>query len=226
MGYVSLTCEFIEDGEKQRLYVGRPTVEGEDYIATQTAVIREEYPTATNIVVTENPRNDGYPYAVDALIEFMLFKRPDLDREKLLESEWLILTTDRKEYQRGAYVCNLSEAKAIFDDEDSEYTDWVYLREFGIVVFDVTKHTSHEIFLAHWYTIIKYILNGTADFERKMLRYDWKSGDAEKFLHAKYGFYMTSAYGVGSVNKSADMKLTFDEKQVFSRFRFRDLEPD
>jgi hypothetical protein len=81
--------------------------------------------------------------------------------------------------------------------------------------------------MAHWYFIIKDVLNTTIDFETftdsKLLRLD--NLGTENFLHAKYGFYKTSAYGVGVVSKSANFKLNAQEKIVFNTFKFRDYEP-
>lgn len=225
MGYVSLVCTYTVGGKKDGYRTSRPTKDGEDYLATERAKILKEYPAAKNIEVKEPPFNEGYPYALDGLIDLIQSKRPDITREEIEKLSYMVLLTHRDDYYRGAYITTLPEAKRIFDDADSEYRDWVYFREFGIVIFDVTKHVSHEIFLYHWYAILAHVLPFDTKLERSLLRL---RGDysGEPFLHAKFGFYRTSAYGIGNVIKSANMKLTAAEKAVFGQFRFRDLEPD
>lgn len=223
MGYVTLNCEWTEGCDKTKACrVSRSTEDGEDYIATQIERIKKEYPLATDITVVEPPFNEGKPYAVDILIDYIMSRRPDLDRKRVTELDWLILDTDRKDYFSNGYVTNLADAKKIFDDEESNYRDWVYLREPGFVIFDVTQHTSHELFLAHWYQILTQILPTNKEFDTYTVRGD---EEAESFLHAQCGFYLSSAYGVGHVTKSSNMKLTGQEKIVFKNFTFRDLDP-
>jgi len=223
MGYVSLECTYTIDGKSEGMNVSRPTKDGEDYIATQKAEILEEFPTATDIVVIEEPYNEGHPYAVDTLVDLILEHRPDIDRQTLLGYEFRILRTKRDKYNRGAYIVPLEDAKAILDKDD--YRDWVYFKDFGFVIFDVTKHTSHEIFLSCWYHILTHILPTKVDFETQMEKIDTEE-DAEKFLHAKHGFFLSGAMNLYLVNKSTEYKLDFQEKAIFGKCRFRDLEPE
>jgi hypothetical protein len=226
MLYVRLICTWIEDGKQRDYIVSRPAGEKEKYLVTQAKRIKKECPKATDIKVVEAPFNDGYPHAVDGLIDIILQKRPDLSREVLSELHWTILTTDRRDYKRGAYICSLAEAKQIIEDRDTHYMDWVYIRPLNIVIFDVTKHTSHQIFLSYWYFILTYLLTSTPPYDTidkiadECLDYD---EDSEKFLLSDYGFFKTSAYGVGTVLKSEKMKLTAQEKTAFARYTFRDL---
>ena len=224
MGYVSLNCEWAINGKSDGYRTSRPTKDGEDYIATTIAGIKADHPKATNIVVVEEPYNEGHPYAIDTLIGYIRIRRPDISAEDIEDAKFMLLTDARDRYRRGAYITSLAEAKKIFDDEDSDYNDWVYLREFGIVLFNVTEHTSHELFLTHWYHVLVHVLPTKANLEKRLLRGDHKT-DPEKFLHAKCGFFLTSAHGIGMVTKSADMKLNAQEKTVFGRFKFRDIEP-
>ncbi len=224
--YVRLICTWMEEGKQRGYIVSRSAGEKEKYLVTQAKRIKQECPKAANIKVVEAPFNDGYPFALDGLIDIILQKRPDLSREALSELHWTILTTDRRDYKRGAYICSLAEAKDIFEDSDTHYMDWVYIRPLNIVIFDVIKHTSHQIFLSYWYYILTYLLTSTPPYDTMEkiaeagVEYD---EDSEKFLLSNYGFFKTSAYGVGTVLKSEQMKLTAQEKNVFARYKFGDL---
>lgn len=223
MAYISLDCSWREAGEERSVRIGRSSMPGEDYIATEIADILKEHPTATDIKVVERPYNEGYPFAVDALIDCILARRTDLDRMTVERVSSSILRTDRKDYRRGAYIATLPEAKKIFADKSSTYEDWVYFREFGFVLFDVTKHGSHGVFLTHWHRIFELFKSGE-EFTFANIRGNFDTG-AEQFLHAKHGFYLSSAYGTSVVSKSANMKLTAQEKIVFGKMKFSDIEP-
>lgn len=226
MGYVSLDCEYKVGRQVHRYYGGRNVKDGEDFIAAEIAEIKKDHPKATNIVVKERPYNEGYPFALDYLIDRIREHRPDIPRETLEKHHWLILMTDRKEYQRGAYITTLPEAKVIFDDEDADFTDWVYLREFGIVIFNVKNHTSHQLFLSHWNYILSNILHTTKKWREESIYSKDPDASSEAFLHNKHGFFLSSAYGNASITKSADYKLNAQEKVIFGGYRFREIEPD
>ena len=225
MGYVRLEGTFTVNGKPKNISYMRPTKDGEDYFETQRAEILEDYPKAKNIVVTEPPYNEGHPYALDALIDLILERRPDIDHQLLLDLDYLILNTKRDDYDRGAYILPLAEAKALLDAEYRDFRDWVYFKDYGFVIFDVTKHTSHEIFLSHWYHILTHILPTKVDIEKQFDKVDMDE-DAEKFLHAKHGFFLSGAMNLYLVNKSTEFKLDFQEKAIFGKCRFRELSPE
>lgn len=227
MAYLNLICTFTVGRTQKEINMGRPTKDGEDWHTAVTKEILEEYPKAKNIVVVEEPKNEGFPYAIDTLMAFIMKQRPDITREMLEDVEYCILTESRNEYRRGAYIVSLEEAKVIFDDENSDWDDWVYIRDMESVIFNITKHTSHHVFLAHWYHILTKVLSERgvvtkAKIERRLWNVDFDR-DSEKFLEAGLGFFQTSAYGVGHITKSADMKMTPEEKAAFGDFKVREI---
>lgn len=198
----------------------KPTIEAA--IKDCISRIKKENKGATDIVVSEEPKNGGKPYMLDKLIECIQSVRPDLTLDHLNRYGWMILMTDRNDYREGGFWMNLPEAKR-FMDADGDYDDYVYLRRFGIVLFNVGRHTSHEIFTSHWNWIETVLFNDTTTNMDDMPSFDY-GDESEMFLHNKCGFFMSRAFNMRSVLKSADMRLTASEKIAFGHIKFRDIE--
>jgi hypothetical protein len=119
-----------------------------------------------------------------------------------------------------ARVIPLAEAKK--EMLHGEWEDFVYLRPLGVVVFDVKHHTSHEIFMSHWYRLFKFAIEGGKTLEQ-IDNMDWGrfAGEQDLFIEEDYGFFMSSAFGVGHVTCSKySRKLNAAEKQVFGHLTF------
>lgn len=195
----------------------------EDYITA----IKKEFPNATDITAKDGIHNGGRPKALPQLKALIKKHRPDITDEVLTEYEDFLLPDERNEYMENGFILSPPEAKKFFASE-TDYDDFVYIRPLGIVVFNITGHTSHEIFLSRWRNIIKHIIQGNGTFE-DVDRDDFTDkGElcGEEFLHSGCGFFMSSAYGSHEIQTSSDHRMTFAEKQVFKGMRVRELDPE
>lgn len=222
MGYYWLNKSFTVNGESKSSMVGMPSDTLEQAIAEARADILETYPGATDIVIGEEPKNKGSTFAVDILIDKILEFRPDLTREHLLDCEHHILLTNRDSYMQGSEVVTLAEAKTWFD-EDRDYRDFVYIRRFDMVIFNVVRDSSHEMFMANMDWILSNLLDDTSKDLDDMPYFD-PSDRAEYFLTNGHGFFVSSVGGY--VAKSVNFKLNAIEKAIFKNHRFRDIDAD
>jgi hypothetical protein len=219
-----MEAKFTVDGECLASLRGLACKSIDDAIATLKKDILEEYPNAKNIVITEEPKNKGKPLLIDELVRLVKKDRPDLDDTHFSEYEFMLLTNPgRDSYRQGGYWHNLVDAKALFDDPNADYVDWVYIRRWGIVVFNVSHHTSHEMFLSNMNWILSNLLDST-QFTMNDLPCLCSPDNAEAYLHNCHGFF-SSRVGYGRVTKSANMKLNAQERIAFAGMRFRELEP-
>ena len=141
---------------------------------------------------------------------------------------------DRKDYWFGnPSFLTLPQAKRIFD-VDADYRDFVYIRPWSVVFFDVTAITSHEIFLSGMWAFFNacktgenwgrhlygmcYANTDSSSEPRERLR-----DNAEMFLMDHYGFYASSAYGNSAISISKSFVKNAQERRVFSAFNFREM---
>lgn len=130
-------------------------------------------------------------------------------------------------------IMTLPAAKVIFD-ADEEYEDFVYIRPWNVVFFDVTAMTSHEIFLAGMWAFFNNCKTG-GNWRRNI--YDMATKDygktrnngrqslsdnAERFLTDHYGFYASSAYCSGGLKISSSYRKTAQEKIIFKGFTWHE----
>lgn len=185
-------------------------------------------PEAQDIQIKESLKNEGHAFLVDQLIDLILEKRPDLSREELNKSEYIILKTNRDSYSRGAFALTLPEAKAFMAKKGRHYDDFVYLRNFSLVLFNIGLHTSHEIFTSNWHWIEKHLMTNPnlslKDYRKDPQLREYKV-QQEVFLHDQCGFFMSRAFNLRQVLKSADMRLSAIEKTVFGHMDFDEIEP-
>lgn len=167
------------------------------------------------------PLNGGKMQAGEVLIDLIIKERPDLEKEDLMLLEYVFLIPNDRIYE-GSYVVPLSEVKKVLDKDD--YTDFVYIKPLGVVVFDVQKQSSHEIFLYYWNKIINDLLIDKKD-AFKLMDYSVSriKQDAEMFLHNGHGFFLSSSYTKGLM-KSSEFTLTPQEKMIFKGLKFRDID--
>lgn len=224
--YFSLDVHYTIDGKQTHIMSSRGGESLEQTIEQIRAEILAEHPEAQDITIEEQPKNGGKPYMVDTLIACIQKDRPDLSTEHLRANEWMILDTDRNGYQQGGFCMTLPEAKAFLANSRSQYNDFVYLRRYGLVLFDVGKHTSHEIFTAQWNWIETVLLKDSSkDMDDADLDLNYVKETQEQFMHNMCGFFMSRAMNMRTVHKSANMKLTAAEKMVFGHIDFRNHEP-
>ena len=222
--HFSFDATYTIDGKRFQLSSSRGGESLELEMKKLKDYILQQHPDATDISIQEQPKNGGKPYMVDELIACIRKDRPDLSVEHLLENEWLILNTDRNSYLAGGFCMPLGKAKAFLNNPRSQYNDFVYLRRYGLILFDVGKHTSHEIFTSQWNWIETVLLKDTS---KTMDDGDhcFNKEHQEQFLHNMCGFFMSRAMNMRTVHKSANMKLTAAEKMVFGDIVFRNHEP-
>lgn len=204
----------------------------EDSISVQEAIeqaceqLQQYYPMAQNIHGQELLKNKGKPYLVDQLIELIHQERPDLTVNDLRQHEKLILRTDRESYEEGAFALTLPEAKQYMANSSNKFRDFVYLRRYGLVLFNIGHHTSHQIFTSAWHWIETVLFNnpGTTMDNYYSVRGDYRLHQ-ESFLHDSLGFFMSRAMNLRQVEKSTNMRLTAAEKMVFGHIDFDELSP-
>lgn len=134
-------------------------------------------------------------------------------------------------------LLTLPMAKAIFD-RDEEYRDFVYIKPWGVVFFDVTAMTSHEIFLAGLWAFFNKCKTGgewKGRYIYDMATKDYGFGDgkfkgrqsisdnAERFLIDHYGFYASSAYCSSGLKVSESYPKTAQEKMIFKAFTWHEI---
>ncbi len=219
-----LDVTYTIGNKKYERWVGTHGESLDEVIEQQKMQLLSDYPNAKNINVCEEKPRHNEPLLIDELVKRIKSERPDLSDEHLAGCEFMLLTDPRPE--RNVYMPsfwrNLPDAKKVIEDDTIEYNDWVYIRRWGIVLFNVGQHTSHEIFMANWNWILSNLFDGsTLDLDDLPSLTDC---DAEAFLHNQHGFFV-SRVGTG-VTKSTNMKLNASERLAFAAVRFRELEPD
>ncbi len=191
-----------------------------------TARIKKENPGCTDLKVYETPANDGKPLLIDELIKRLKEHRPDLQDDDIAKWEFLLLTnTGRKDCRETGYWLPIGPA-ARKEIEKGDYRDFVYFRRWGIFLFDVSKHTSHELFMANWNWILSNMLDDDTVTIDDMPSFDNSRDEAEKFLHNNHGLFLSSAYSTSAITKSTNMKLTASERLMFAGHRIREIDPD
>jgi hypothetical protein len=223
MGYFWLDTKFMVEGEARNGSRGIPADTLEDAIQRVRIDITDKHPNAANIDIQESAKNRGNPLLIDELVKRVKEDRPDLSDTHLRECEFMLLVhTGRKDYTMGGFWKPLGpEAKAII--EDGNYKDFVYIRRWGIVVFDVSKHTSHEMFMANWNWILSNLLDNPSLTLDNMPCMTDEGAEADKFLHNCHGIFLSS---IGQRPlKSSNMTLTAQERQVFSSMKMIEIEP-
>ena len=190
--------------------------------------VQDRYPMATHIEAKEMLKNKGQPYLVDQLFELIRKERPDITVEQLRKKEWMILRTDRESYEQGAFALTLPEAKKFMSNRSNKFDDFVYLRRYGLVLFNIGKHTSHQIFTSIWHWIETVLLQDPQSHLRDYVKHPDRDNyrhHQERFLHDCLGFYMSRAMNLRQVEKSTNMRLTAAEKMVFGHVDFDELSP-
>lgn len=139
---------------------------------------------------------------------------------------------DRNYIYKNPAIVSLSEAKKVLDRD--EYDDFVYIRPWSVVFFDVTGLTSHEIFLAAMWAFFDACKTNSG-WRRNLYDMCYRNPDnpagprerlrdnAELFLSDHYGFYSSSAYSSSGLSISESFVKTAQEKQVFKGFKFREV---
>lgn len=123
---------------------------------------------------------------------------------------------------RGGYWKPLGpEAKK--ELEDGNFRDFVYIRRWGMVIFDLSKHTSHEMFMANWNWILSNLLDNPSLTLDDMPCMTDEGIEADRFLHKCHGIFLSSI-GQRPI-KSSNMTLTAQERQVFSSMKMIDIDP-
>jgi len=144
-----------------------------------------------------------------------------------VDEEWLDGAADMlggssvRTFRHEPRFLTLQETKEFLDSNES-YEDFVYVRPWGLTVFNVSFFQSHECFMAILYQLFNQVANATINSEYHGDLFDDPDKDAEKFMNDDFGFYMSSVsgYGGNKVYVSADMKLTGMEKRAFSSLTF------
>jgi len=173
----------------------------------------------------ELPDNGGRPFALPILKEIVKKKRPDISDADLDEFQDLLMWEPSNKWMPGAFVLSPPQAKKFFESGE-DYTDFVYIRSLGIVIFNVWAHCSHEIFLGAWHSVIENVILGNKSMEYADDNHKYDRDSCERFLHAGYGFYMSSAYGTHCIQISTEHRMTFAERQVFKGIPVRELDKD
>ncbi len=117
-------------------------------------------------------------------------------------------------------LVNLEEARQLFEDDEFDFTDWVYIREWQMVYFNVTRHTTHCIFMGQLAYFFEQAKKG---FRGKWWNnpIDWEEYQ-DKFVEDGYGFFRSSATGYKAGFKphlliSDNISLTIAEKMAFNK---------
>lgn len=155
--------------------------------------------------------------------------RPAKMEEFIEGSLTYLVSSDRYIYGTPKIV-SLPKAKQIFI-ADEQFNDFVYIRPWSVVFFDVTGYTSHEIFLAGLWAFFDACKTGEG-WHRDMYDMCYRDrvgkrsrgsieDNAANFLSDHYGFYMSSAYCSDNIKASKSLVKTAQEKTVFKDFNFR-----
>lgn len=114
----------------------------------------------------------------------------------------------------------LDEAYKLFKDTSFDFVDWVYIREWGMVYFNVTRHTTHCIFMGQLAFFFEQARKGFRNKRWWDRCIDWDKYQ-DKFVEDGYGFFRSSAGGYQTRFKpylliGENISLTSHEKMVFN----------
>lgn len=174
-------------------------------------------------------RDYPLPKSAEPLIAGLLKRtfaiRPELNTPAFIDAFELILPEERGYVRYPSFCVPLADARKLINDDDFDYSDFVYIRCFGLVLFNVWTHTSHEIFMTKWRFFVNEILNGKGD-EGTVIDTDHDcKKEAEFFLHEGHGTFVSSSMNKPFMFVSNNHPLNFQERKVFERIKTRELDP-
>lgn len=105
---------------------------------------------------------------------------------------------------------------ADFSTFGDKYDDFVYVRDMGLVFFNVSYVTSHEIFLSVIGTFLDIVKMGKIEYGFGTDQ-DYSEGQ-DRFLENQHGMFLSS---IGHyVVKDENFSLNAQEKMAFRNFQF------
>lgn len=126
-------------------------------------------------------------------------------------------------YRQPALILSLPEAKKHIESPTSNYDDFVYIRQWNVVFFNVTRNTTHECFMGLLCNLFDCVNSGK--FEEICADDLWVPNirdKAEQFLSKHYGFFVSTASGYGKprIKCSKSLVKTATERLIFKNYEF------